>query len=163
MNIMKSTRSTFNILFYLKRKAKKSNGNAPIMGRITVNGKSAQFSAKIEINPDLWSVEAGKASGKSLSAQEINALLESIKTTMTKIYRDLQERENHVSPQKIKNIFFGLEFDNQTILSLFDKFLADCKQLIDVGIEKTIYGKYERTKTFVVQLNCPIIFLLRNA
>ncbi len=28
--------------------------------------------------------------------QEVNAILESIKTTMTKIYRDLQERETIV-------------------------------------------------------------------
>ncbi len=53
-------KSTFNILFYLKRNAKKANGNMPILGRITVNGKAIQFGAKLEVNPDLWSVTAEK-------------------------------------------------------------------------------------------------------
>lgn len=37
-------RSTFKVLFYLKRNAPKKNGLVPVMCRITVNGKIAQFS-----------------------------------------------------------------------------------------------------------------------
>lgn len=43
-------KSTFRILFYLKRNGQKANGNMPIMGRITVNGQAVQFGAKAEIN-----------------------------------------------------------------------------------------------------------------
>ena len=38
------SRATFKILFYLKRNAPKKNGLIPVMCRITVNGKIAQFS-----------------------------------------------------------------------------------------------------------------------
>lgn len=38
-------RSTFKVLFYLKRQAEQ-NGKAPIMGRITINGTISQFSCK---------------------------------------------------------------------------------------------------------------------
>lgn len=41
-------RSTFRILFYLKRNAPKSNGLVPVMCRITVNGKISQFSCKLD-------------------------------------------------------------------------------------------------------------------
>lgn len=40
-------RSTFKVLFYLKRQAEQ-NGKAPIMGRITINGTISQFSCKLE-------------------------------------------------------------------------------------------------------------------
>ncbi|KAA6327750.1 Tyrosine recombinase XerD [termite gut metagenome] len=43
--------STFKILFYLKRNASRKNGNVPIIGRITVDGKIAQISTKLEIHP----------------------------------------------------------------------------------------------------------------
>ena len=33
------SRSTFRVLFYLKRNAPKKNGLVPVMCRITVNGK----------------------------------------------------------------------------------------------------------------------------
>ena len=61
----------------------------PVMGRITVNGQAVQFAAKVEINPNYWNVKAGKAIGRVSEVQQVNAILESIKSTMTKIYRDL--------------------------------------------------------------------------
>jgi len=69
-------KSTFSILFYLKRNGQKANGNMPIMGRITVNGMSIQFAAKVETKPDYWNVKAGKAIGKASEVKEVNAVLE---------------------------------------------------------------------------------------
>ena len=43
------SRATFKILFYLKRNAPKKNGLIPVMCRITVNGKIAQFSCKLDV------------------------------------------------------------------------------------------------------------------
>ena len=57
-------KSTFSILFYLKRNGQKANGNMPIMGRITVNGQAVQFGTKVEIKPDCWNVKVGKVIGK---------------------------------------------------------------------------------------------------
>ncbi|MDR0748695.1 MAG: hypothetical protein LBF62_03880 [Tannerellaceae bacterium] len=46
-------RSTFRILFYIKRSNPKANGNVVIMGRITIDGERAQFSTKLEIHPGI--------------------------------------------------------------------------------------------------------------
>ena len=43
-------RSTFKVLFYLKRNAPKKNGLIPVMCRITVNGKISQFSCKLDVD-----------------------------------------------------------------------------------------------------------------
>lgn len=43
------SRSTFRVLFYLKRNAPKKNGMIPVMCRITVNGKVSQFSSKLDV------------------------------------------------------------------------------------------------------------------
>ena len=79
-------RSTFKVLFYLKRQAEQ-NGKAPIMGRITINGTISQFSCKLSISPKLWDTKANKASGKSVVAQRINEKLENIKTNIGKRYQ----------------------------------------------------------------------------
>ena len=60
-------RSTFKVLFYLKRRSEK-NGKAPIMGRITVNGTVSQFSCKLSVSPKLWDTEGNKAAGKSVAS-----------------------------------------------------------------------------------------------
>ena len=79
-------RSTFKVLFYLKRQAEQ-NGKAPIMGRITINGTISQFSCKLSISPKLWDTKANKAAGKSMVAQRINEKLENIKTNIGKQYQ----------------------------------------------------------------------------
>ena len=57
-------RSTFKVLFYLKRQSEQ-NGKVPIMGRITINGTISQFSCKMSVSPALWDTKANKATGKS--------------------------------------------------------------------------------------------------
>ena len=42
-------RSTFKILFYLKKNNLKPNGTVPVMGRITIDGTISQFSCKMNI------------------------------------------------------------------------------------------------------------------
>ena len=51
-------KSTFSIIFYLKRQVVKKDGTVPVMGRITVDGTQAQFSCKTTANPDLWTPRA---------------------------------------------------------------------------------------------------------
>ena len=48
-------RSTFKLLFFVKRNAVKKNGNAPIIARITIDQIVAQFNTQMEINPVNWS------------------------------------------------------------------------------------------------------------
>ena len=62
-------RSTFKVLFYVKRQSEKS-GQVPIMGRITINGTMSQFSCKLTVRSSLWDAKANKASGKSLKDNE---------------------------------------------------------------------------------------------
>lgn len=63
-------RSTFEVLFFLKRN--KELSLAPVMVRITVNGTMTQFGAKIEVPVRLWKVKGGRAKGKSVEADRIN-------------------------------------------------------------------------------------------
>lgn len=56
-------KSTFKVLFYLKKGSEKKNGEVMIMARITIDGKLCQFSTKQSIQPDNWSIAAGKAKG----------------------------------------------------------------------------------------------------
>jgi hypothetical protein len=117
----KSTRSTFKVLFFLKRDKQKSNGSVPLYCRITVDGKDARFGMKCDVNPKLWDVETDKATGRTAEATLINALIENTKATIVKAYRDLQERDNYVTAGRLKNIFQGIEYKQHTILELFDR------------------------------------------
>ena len=47
-------KSTYSVIFYLKREKLKKDGTYPVMGRITVDGTQCQFSCKVDCKPDLW-------------------------------------------------------------------------------------------------------------
>lgn len=49
---MQINRSTFSILFYLNTSKKKKSGKCPLVGRITVDGKSTAFSTGLELLPE---------------------------------------------------------------------------------------------------------------
>jgi hypothetical protein len=108
-------RSTFKVLFYLKRYKQKANGLVPLYCRITVDGKEARFGMKCDVNPKHWDVESGKATGRTAEASKTNVLVDNTKAAIFKLYRETQERENYVTAEKIKNVFLGIEQKHPTL------------------------------------------------
>ena len=133
-------RSTFKVLFYLKRQSER-DGAAPIMGRITVNGTIAQFSCKLSIAPRLWDVKANKAAGKSTVAQRINEKLDKIRALIIKQYDRIAATDNFVSAEKVKNAYLGFGDEYRTLLSVAEEFLDEYGKR--VGKDRTP-GSYEQ-------------------
>jgi len=135
-------RSTFKVLFFLKRDKEKANGMIPLFCRITVDGQDARFGMKCEVNPKCWDVKTGKATGRTAEATKINALVDTTKAEIYKIYREIQEREHYVTAEKIKNVFLGIEQKHQTLLELFDYHNKERTLQIGVNLSKSTYKQY---------------------
>jgi len=118
------TRSTFKVLFYLKRQAER-NGKVPVMGRITVNGTISQFSCKLSVSPKLWDTRANKATGKSVAARCINEKLENIKTNIGKQYQRICDRDAYVTAEKVRNAWMGFGDGYRLLLQTFDEYLEE--------------------------------------
>ena len=113
------SRSTFRVLFYLKRNAPKKNGLVPVMCRITVNGKISQFSCKLDVEEKLWNVNLGRMSGRSVVAQEANRMLDKIRVSINKAYQEIMDRDGYVSAEKVRNAFLGMGQNHKTLLAVF--------------------------------------------
>lgn len=118
-------RSTFKILFYLKKKAPKKDGTIPVMGRITINGKIAQFSTKISIDANKWDINHNRLKGKSKDANEINNKLDAIRVRINACYNDILHQKGYVTSIKVKNAFLGISTDEKMLLVVFQKYLDD--------------------------------------
>ena len=139
---MKTVKSTFSVSFFLKRNAQKINGNMPVIARITINGKVAQFSTKLEITPDLWSVQSGKAIGRSNETVQINSVLDGIRAKIQSHYHSLLAGGRGVTSEILKNSFLGIDDSYETILTIFDKHNTDLKKLVGVDKSDSTYKKY---------------------
>jgi len=139
-------KSTFNVLFYLKRNAIRKDGRMPIISRVTVDGHVAQFNTKLEIQPNDWSVKMGKVIGYSSDNKRYNAQLNDIKASLHHIYHELQRKDNYVTAEKVKNEFLGISENHETLLALFQKHNEDVLKLIGISKSAATYQKYEVTR-----------------
>ena len=138
-------RSTFKVLFYVKRQSEKS-GQVPIMGRITINGTMSQFSCKLTVRSSLWDAKANKAAGKSLEAQRLNEKLENIKTNIGKQYQRLCDRDSYVTAEKVRNAFLGMGDDCRLLLQTFDEYLAGFLERVGKDRAYSSYDNYRKRR-----------------
>ena len=138
-------RSTFKVLFYLKKNKEKTQSVVPLMGRITVNGTISQFSAKLTVPERLWEVRGGRAKGRSLEADRINRYLDDIRSQIDRHYRDIRDRESYVTAEKVKNAWLGFGKRYRTLLSTFRSFTEDLHGRIGVDRSKNTWYRYLAT------------------
>ena len=138
-------RSTFKVLFYVKRQSEK-HGQVPVMGRITINGTMSQFSCKLTVRSTLWDAKANKASGKSLEAQRLNEKLENIKTNIGKQYQRLCDRDSYVTAEKVRNAFLGMGDDCRLLLQTFDEYLAGFLKRVGKDRAYSSYDNYRKRR-----------------
>lgn len=143
-------RSTFSVIFYLKKEKLKKDGTNPIMGRITVDGTMAQFSCKVSCDPTIWEPKGGHAKGKTIAARNVNRELDKIKSSVVKHYQDIMIRDGYVTAEKVKNSFLGLEYRQQTLLTAFDQWNEEYARMVDGGLKsrKTL-DKYRAVRKHV--------------
>ncbi len=95
-------RSTFKVLFYVKKGSEKPNGNLPLMCRLTVDGEIKQFSCKMDVPLRLWDVKNNRASGKSVEAQKINLAVDKIRVEVNRRYQELMQTDGYVTAAKVE-------------------------------------------------------------
>lgn len=138
------SKSTFKILFYIRKNQVNKDGTVCIMVRLTVSGEVSQFSSKLNIDPKAWDVKQGKAAGNSVKARQLNDLLEDIRTSLKNHYRDIEMHESFVTAEKVRNAFLGYTIKQQTLLELFKKHNDDAQKLVGISKSTATLAKYDR-------------------
>lgn len=126
-------KSTFKLLFYLKKNEPKKNGNAPIMARITIDGAAKTLGTKLEINSNNWDLKYGRVEGKSVKALSINQKLDNIRGRIDTIYEDMLKQEGFVTAEKLKLAFLGVGIMDDSLLKVFKENNEDFGKMVDKG------------------------------
>ncbi len=135
-------RSTFKVLFYVKKGSEKPNGNLPLMCRITVDGEVKQFSCKMDIPPHLWDVKNNRASGKSAEAQKINLAIDRIRVDVNRRYQELMQTDGYVTATKLKNTYLGIGVKQETLLKLFEQHNAEFEKKVGYSRAQGTFARY---------------------
>lgn len=135
-------RSTFRVLFYLKKNAPKPDGTAPLMCRITIDGTISQFSCKMTVPPNLWDTKAGRLTGKTAKAVKTNIAIDKIRVDINRHYQEIMQADGFVTADKVKNAYLGLGVKQDTFLALFDRHNQEFSRKVGYNRAQGTYDKY---------------------
>ena len=114
------------------------------MGRVTVDGTQTQFSCMITIDPKVWDAKGGCATGRSAASVEANRVLGNMPVSINRHYREIMDRDNYVTAEKVKNAFLGLEHRCRTLLQVFKQHNEDYEKMYEAGMKaKATLLKYQ--------------------
>lgn len=139
-------KSTFRTLFYLKKNQPKKDGLVPIIVRITVNSQVVQFGCKLDVNPAIWDVKAGKATGRSKEAADINTALDNLKVAIRKSYDKQIEEYGYAIPEKIRNQVLGLEKGAKSLIEYIDLHNQQYENRVGINTTRTTFIRYQLVK-----------------
>ncbi|MDB9148511.1 site-specific integrase [Parabacteroides distasonis] len=150
---MQNNRSTFAILFYLNTSKRKKSGNCPIMGRISVDGKSSAFSTGLELSPEYWDAKQGIATGKSKEETNINRQIENYRAELIRYYKTLLDSKSYITAEILKNAIKGIGIRQNTLIQEFAALVEEKRQSVGILIVQTTYTHlnraYRHLKEFV--------------
>ena len=135
-------RSTFKVLFYVKKGSEKRGGNLPLMCRITVDGEIKQFSCKMDVPLRLWDVKNNRASGKSAEAQKINRTVDKIRVEVNRRYQELMQTDGYVTAAKLKDAYLGIGVKQETLLKLFEQHNTEFAKKVGHSRAKGTFQRY---------------------
>lgn len=100
---MATTKTTFNILFYLRLERKNKNG-APLMMRVTINGKSAKTSLGIRVQPKDWDTKRSRCRLREhTEGKRINIFIENVTSKCNRAYTTLKDEYDLVTSDMVVN------------------------------------------------------------
>ena len=115
---MRTTHS-FGLQFII-RSNKNDQNSGIIYVRITIEGQRAEISLKKTLLISLWNNARGKVNGSSKDAKSLNAYLDDIRIKLTECYRELQLKQDKITPDAIKALFLGDHPDQHTLTELIE-------------------------------------------
>jgi len=131
-----------NILFWLRKNKVNKAGTAPIICRITVHGQRVDFSTKVRVSEKKWNAKAQKIVGSSEETRTNNLMLESIRNNLKKIWLELENKNESITAEKLKDLYFGQNLKIPTFLEVFEEFVKQEEKRFEMEeITKTSFGR----------------------
>ena len=137
-------RTTFSLLFYIRRTKLNKAGEAPIFMRVTINGQRADASTRRYIAPRLWNTTKGKVIENGRGCRELNLYLDAISANVLRIQREMELEGAPVSAHSVFNRYLGKDRpERHTLLEVFREHNEKCRKLTGIDIAAATVERYE--------------------
>lgn len=125
-----------------RKQRKKSKGLCIITGRIAIDTQIARFSTKMDVNPEIWDAQTGRAIDKGKEVTPINRTLDKLEQEIQSHYDRLVLEDSYVTAEAVKNALNGFGKKATGLLELFREHNEEFKCRVGVTRVKETYGQY---------------------
>ncbi len=120
------------VSFYLKKSESDADGYCPVIARLNIGKYSeSAFSMKLRVSQKMWT--AGRATGKSVAAKEINNRLDELRARALGIYAELSAVRDGVSAEEVKHRLLGMASEQETLLAYFMRFIGNFEKRVGIN------------------------------
>lgn len=144
-------RKSFSLFFFLRKKKLLKNGEAPICLRITANHSMCDIQIKRSISVEQWDQSKERSKGRAEDAYELNLYIESIRTRIYQIHRELEVDGKLITAEAIKNKYYGTDTDSRTLLQAFTEHNKEAEALIGKGYVAKTVQRFETTARYLAE------------
>ncbi|WP_301875007.1 phage integrase SAM-like domain and Arm DNA-binding domain-containing protein, partial [Bacteroides caecimuris] len=136
-------RTTFTVLFYIKKQKLLKNGEAPVCMRITVNKQKAEIMIKRSIPAELWNQAKECSKGKDRASAELNYYIGTLRARILQIHRELETDGKEVSAAIVRDRFYGRDKVQRSLLEVYAEHNEKCRGLIGKEYSTATVEKFE--------------------
>lgn len=140
-------KSTFNVIFYVRRDKMKSDGTLPIFCGLTINKKRVSFNIKASVAPAIWDAGTSRASGKSKQATDINRIIEKYIMLLHEKHDEIFDRDGIVDAKELKNTILGNSSSANGVpiylLQVYKQHNDEMEKLVGTKFSPAILQKYK--------------------
>lgn len=130
---MQQRKSTFSILFYIKRKKLLKNGDAPVYMRVTVDGRFLEASLKRGVNPKVWNEKKQRSTGRDRLSLELNDYLDDTLSKLLKIHQRFNDEKKVINPKVILDEWNGRVEKPKMLREVFKEDNMRYRQRLEIG------------------------------
>lgn len=159
---MKSNQ-TLKILFWHRKSKADSKDYAPIICRISIDGKDAEFSTGQKVHINNWDIELKKVI-RSQNAKKINAELNRISSVLEVNFTVLKTKYEFISPSMLKNSYKNVPIESTgkikshnpnnvpSLLELVDFHIKEFERLVEKALRsKETLKQWKATKKKIAE------------
>jgi len=149
INRLPKMKQAVSILFIPKYHKPNKLGEVPIYCRITVNGKRAEMTTGIFVNPNKWNQTSEAVIGKGELVESMNHSLRVMRADLLEHKYEIKDQKHRITAQKLKSKYLGIEAPTRNILDVFNEYNMNLKDQVGHGYSHSTWKRYETTKRHV--------------
>ncbi len=139
------------MMFFVKKNRPLKNGECPLLVRITVNGISQETLIGRSILPAAWDQKMGRAVGKDRLSFEVNAYIDTVRSRVIQIHRQMELDGRHITAREIRDLLRGNGARPRMLLDEFRKHNDKCRTLIGTEYSPVTVSRFDRVVRYLIE------------